>query len=220
MSGSHLIGEIPGIDLGGIIDGGQSIALHRELPPAATVSLCSEVTAIWDKGTSAVIEVSTTASDEAGALFTSGMTMVARGAGGFGGDRGPSAKSSNVPPVREPDDVVSYETRIEQGALYRLTGDLHPVHIDPEAAKMAGFEAPVLHGLCTYGFVGRAIVGSVCKGNPARLRLFEGRFASPVHPGDEIITRIWHENTGAVVQADNQHGDPVLANAKAEVGPP
>ena len=106
--------------------------------------------------------------------------------------------------------------RPEQGAIYRLSGDPNPIHIDPDFATMAGFQAPFLHGLCTYGFVGRAILKALCQNDPTRFTSFEARFADQVYYGDSIITKLWVTTPGeAIVQAETQKGNVVLSQAKA-----
>ena len=215
MAGMGVMGQIEGINPMLILHGSESITLHRELPPDAKVTLQGEITEIWDKGQAAVIGIETTATDDKGPLFSAKASIFARGAGGFGGERGPSAKGFNEPPDREPDHAISDETRPEQAAVYRLSGDRNPLHIDPEFAKVGGFDTPILHGLCTYGFVGRAILKAVCGGDPANFKSFEARFADVVYPGDTITTKLWVDGKEAIVQAETQKGNVVLANAKA-----
>src|SRR5918996_1294695 len=218
MAGMGVMGQLEGINPVMILHGEQSITLHRELPPQAKLTLQGEITALWDKGAAAVIEIETTATDDDGPLFTAKAGIFARGSGGFGGERGPSAKEKNNPPEKEPDHVVSDETRIEQAAIYRLSGDRNPLHIDPEFAKMGGFDTPILHGLCTYGFVGRAILNTLCGGDPARFKSFDARFSDVVYPGDTIITKLWVDGNEAIDQAETQKGNVVVSNAKATIG--
>lgn len=215
MAGMGVMGQIEGINPVMILHGSESIELHRELPPDAKVTLQGELAEIWDKGSAAVIGIQTTASDEKGPLFTAKASIFARGSGGFGGERGPSTKGVNAPPERAPDHVVSDETRIEQAAIYRLSGDRNPLHIDPEFGKAAGFETPILHGLCTYGFVGRAILNTLCGRDPGRFTSFEARFTDVVYPGDTIITKLWVDGNEAIVQAETQKGNVVVSGAKA-----
>src|SRR5690606_28580095 len=108
-------------------------------------------------------------------MWTTRTSLFIRGEGGWGGDRGPSGPR-NVPPDREPDQVVSYQTRPDQALLYRLNGDRNPLHSDPTFAQAAGFPKPILHGLCTYGFTGRALLHAVCGSDPDRFKAMEGRF--------------------------------------------
>ena len=210
-----LIGVVE-IDPVTLLHGEQAITCHREIPPSATARTTGRIAEVWDKGKAAVVTVEGTTEDDGGPLFTTRATLFLRGAGGFGGERGPSTADRNLPPERDPDHVVEHETRAEQAAVYRLSGDRNPLHIDPEFARMAGFEEPFLHGLCTYGFVGRAVLGSVAGGDPARFGGLEGRFADQVYPGDTIVTKVWVVGDGeAIVQAETGTGTVVLSQARA-----
>jgi acyl dehydratase len=199
-----------------ILHGEQSITLHREIPADAKATVTGHISEVWDKEKAAVIGCEGVVEDDDGPLFTAKATLFVRGAGGFGGERGPSTEGRNAPPDRAPDAVVSDETRPEQAAIYRLSGDRNPLHIDPGFATSAGFDKPFLHGLCTYGFVGRAVLAALCGGDPSRLRGFEGRFADRVYCGDTIVTKVWHLGSGeAVVQAETESGNVVLSQARA-----
>lgn len=198
-----------------ILHGEQTITCHRTLPPAAEVQIHGRITEVWDKGKAAVLGFEGTARDSDGDMFTAAATLFVRGAGGFGGERGPSTSGKNQPPDRDPDVVVEYETRREQAAIYRLSGDRNPLHIDPEFATMAGFDAPFNHGLCTFGFVGRAVLAGVFGGDVDAFGALEGRFADQVWPEDTIVTKIWREDGGAVVEAASQKGNVVLSQARA-----
>lgn len=203
------------INLMMLLHGEQGIKLHRELPPEAHVKVVGKVTAVWDKGKAAVIETEGLVQDDKGPLVTTTSTLFIRGAGGFGGERGPSTAGVSEPPDRAPDHVVKDHVQPEQGAIYRLSGDRNPIHIDPDFAKAAGFPAPFLHGLCTYGIVGRAILKAVCGGDPARFVSFSARFADQVFYGDDIVTKIWITGPGeALVRAESQKGNTVLSQAK------
>ena len=180
------------------------------------MKVVGKVTAVWDKGKAAVIETGGVVQDEKGPIVTTTSTLFIRGAGGFGGERGPSTADVNKAPDRAPDVTVEDETRPEQAAIYRLSGDPNPIHIDPDFAKMAGFEKPFLHGLSTYGFVGRAILKGLCGGDPAKFKSFDARFADQVFMGDKIITQMWKTAPGeAIVQAVTQRGNTVLSQGKA-----
>jgi len=208
------------INLMMLLHGEQSIVLHRELPPEANVKITGRVAEVWDKGKAAVIGCEGLVEDDHGPLLTAKATLFIRGAGGFGGERGPSTTGKNDPPDRAPDHVVEDVTRPEQAAIYRLSGDRNPIHVDPDFAKMGGFEKPFLHGLCTYGFVGRAIVKGLCGGDPGRFKSLEARFADQVYLGDKIITKMWVTAPGeAIVQAETQNGNVVLSQAKATFKP-
>jgi len=199
-----------------LLHGEQAITLHREIPPEGNVRVIGRISEVWDKGKAAVLGAEGTVEDDKGPICTTRATLFVRGAGGFGGERGPSTVGLNVAPDRKPDYVAEDVVRPEQGALYRLSGDRNPIHIDPDFAKMAGFEKPFLHGLCTYGFCGRAILSTVCGGDPARFKSLEGRFADLVQYGDTIVTKIWRSGAGeAIVQGETQKGNVVLSQAKA-----
>lgn len=202
-----------------ILHGEQSIELHRPIPPDAKAQVTGRISEVWDKEKAAVIGCEGVVEDDDGPLFTTKATIFIRGAGGFGGERGPAAEG-NQPPEREPDAVFEDHTRPEQAAIYRLSGDRNPLHIDPGFATAAGFDRPFLHGLCTYGFVGRALLHLLCDGDPARVRGFEARFADRVYPGDTIITKVWRVGDGeAVVQAETPKGNVVLSRARARFDP-
>ncbi len=204
------------MNLAMLLHGEQAITLHRELPPEANVKVTGRIAEIWDKGKAAVIASEGIVEDAKGPLLTAKATLFIRGAGGFGGDRGPSTAGLNAAPDRKPDHVIEEVTRPEQAAIYRLSGDRNPLHIDPDFAKMAGFERPFIHGLCTYGFVGRAILRALCGGDAARFQSFEARFADQVYAGDTIVTKLWRTAPGtAIVQAETQKGNVVLSQAKA-----
>jgi acyl dehydratase len=182
-----------------LLHGEQGIELLRPLPANADIVLHSEISEVWDKGKAGVIAVTATAEDSEGPLFKSHSSLFYIGGGGFGGEPGPSTKDRNAPPDRAPDSVVEYPTLPEQGAIYRLSGDLVPLHIDPEFAQAAGYDKPFMHGLCTYGFVGRAALASLCEGDPARFKSMTGRFAERVQFADTIVTKIWYTGEGEAI---------------------
>jgi acyl dehydratase len=173
-----------------LVHGQQSVTLHRPIPVEGTVTLTSEITGIYDKGKAAVVVSETTAVMGGEPLYTNTGSSFMRGEGGWGGDRGPSGPK-NVPPERAPDNEVTYVTDRDQAFVYRLSGDRNPLHTDPAFAAMGGFDTPILHGLCTYGFTGRALLHAVCGSDPANFHHIEGRFASPVIPGDSLTIRTW-----------------------------
>jgi acyl dehydratase len=143
-------------------------------------------------------------------LYSTGSSLFIRGEGGWGGDRGPSGPQ-NVPPEREPDHSVTYVTSPDQALLYRLNGDRNPLHSDPSFAALGGFDRPILHGLCTYGFTGRALLHALCGSDPARFQHVEGRFSSPVLPGDALSIKMWETGPGeAVFTTSKQDGTVVI----------
>jgi acyl dehydratase len=185
----HAAGDI---DMTRLVHGSQSIELHKEIPVEGTVASTSRISAIYDKGKSAVIEMTSASVETAtGApMFSTVSTVVIRGAGGFGGERGPAAGAS-VLPDRAPDAVAEMATRADQALIYRLSGDRNPLHSDPSFAERAGFARPILHGLCTYGVTGRALLRSFCDSDPARFKAMDARFTSPVLPGETLTVRMW-----------------------------
>jgi acyl dehydratase len=201
-----------------ILHGEQRIELHAPIPAEGTITTTPTIKAIYDKGKGALVVVETESLDEKGRLlFRNTSGIFARGEGGFGGDRGPSG-AKNVVPDRKPDKSVSLKTRADQALLYRLSGDMNPLHADPDFAKMAGFDRPILHGLCTYGFAGRAVLQAYCGNDPARLKSFEVRFSGVVYPGETITTDMWQVAPGQIiVTAKTERGEAVLSSAAAEV---
>jgi acyl dehydratase len=202
-----------------LVHGEQAIRLHREIPTAGEVSTVGEITGIYDKGKGAVIVMESTSTDTSDGepLFTSTSSVFIRGEGGWGGDRGPSGPR-NVPPERAPDHEVTYRTREDQALVYRLSGDRNPLHSDPAFAAMGGFDRPILHGLCTYGFTGRALLHTLADGDPARFRAMEGRFSSPVLPGEALTVRMWADGDAAVFQTLGEDGRVVLDAGRVEAG--
>jgi len=193
-----------------MVHGTEGIELYGEIPPDGELESVGEITGIWDKGKAAVAEVEATATLVATGkpLFKIKMSMFCRGAGDFGGERGPSP--SFELPSRKPDHEVVYATREDQALTYRLSGDRNPLHSDPAFAKMGGFERPILHGLCTYGFTGRALLHTLCGGDPSRFKAMDGRFSKPVMPGDALTVQMWVDGKKALFVTRNQNGDVVL----------
>ena len=200
QGGGGAMRSVGDIDMTKLVHGEQAIELAGPIPVEGTISTTGTITGIYDKGKGAVIVTESESVDaKTGELrFRSRSSVYIRGAGGFGGDRGPSGPR-NEPPDRAPDVSVTYPTREDQALTYRLSGDRNPLHSDPEFAKLAGFDRPILHGLCTYGVTGRALLHSLCGGDPARFTSMEGRFSSPVYPGEELTVNMWREGDGAAV---------------------
>jgi acyl dehydratase len=215
------IGQVVEINPVMVLHGEQRFAIRSPIPTKGKLTTSGKISAIYDKGSGAVVVVDSETKDAGGTtLFANTASIFIRGAGGFGGERGPSATSKNVPPERKPDHTIEYKTSTDQAALYRLSGDRNPLHIDPEFAKLGGFDRPILHGLCTFGHVGRAILHGCCGGDPAKFKDFEVRFSGVVFPGETIVTQIWQESSNRVlVQATAaERGEVVIANAGATVG--
>lgn len=191
-----------------IVHAGQSLTISRPVAPGGEIDVTGEVTAVWDKGKHASIEVTTRGTDDDGEVFVAvGQTMVL-GGGGFGGERGPASPDE---PEGPPDTTVDDEVRPEQAAIYRLSGDRNPLHIDPDAARKAGFDDVFLHGLCTFGFAARALVNAVGNGDPDTLRSISCRFAKPVLLGAPLRTEVWLD--GDQVRFRTSQGSVVALSA-------
>lgn len=212
--------DLPGcdIDLASVLHGSQEIVLHRPLPTAARATVRTRISDVWDKGKAAVIVQEGEARDESGEpLFTTRSSIFVRGEGGWGGDRGPSTKVDL--PDRAPDADVSYATTPHQAMLYRLCGDRNPLHADPQFAARAGFPAPILHGLCSYGITLREVVDALLDADTSAVAGFSARFAGVVFPGETIRVRAWDKGEQILVSATvaspdaARDGAPVLADA-------
>ncbi|MFI5309298.1 MAG: MaoC/PaaZ C-terminal domain-containing protein, partial [Polyangiales bacterium] len=198
-----------------LVHGEQGIELGGALPAEGTLRATGKIAAIYDKGKGAVV-VSETESVDAKTgelLWRTRSSAFIRGAGGFGGERGPSGPV-NEPPSRKPDHEVTYQTRPDQALLYRLSGDRNPLHSDPEFAARAGFPRPILHGLCTYGFTGRALLHTLCGSDPARFKSMAGRFSKPVFPGEALTIAMWVDGKTCIFQTKNERGEVVLDQGK------
>jgi acyl dehydratase len=207
--GGMNLAAVGDLNMANLVHGEQSIALHQPIPVEGTLVTTGRITGIYDKGSGMVIASEATSKlKETGApLLTTSMSAFIRGAGGWGGDRGPSGPK-NEPPTREPDHVVTYKTRDDQALTYRLSGDRNPLHSDPEFAKLGGFPRPILHGLCTYGFTGRALLHALCGSDDARFKGMDARFARPVMPGDTLTVKMWVVGDGeAIYTTEDQNGE-------------
>ncbi len=188
----------------------QYVELHQPLPVTGTVRTVSTVTGIYDKGSGALVASENRAVDAASGepLVTTRSGVFIRGEGGFGGERGSDPPWER--PERAPDHTVVLETRPEQALVYRLSGDRNPLHADPKFAARGGFDRPILHGLCTYGFTGRALLHALCGSDPARFGSMYGRFSKPVWPGDTLTVSIWAGGNGAALFQTTRPGGVVV----------
>lgn len=186
-----------------VLHGEQWLTLHAPLPATGTVKSHSRVLDVVDKGPDkgAIIYSAREITDAqtGAALATVMQSTVCRGDGGSGGPR----ETAVVPkpqaiPDRAPDETVSLSTRPESALLYRLCGDLNPLHADPAVAAAAGFDRPILHGLASYAVAGHAVLKACCDYDPARLHRFDVRFANPVYPGETLVTELWRLGEGEV----------------------
>ncbi|MFE6130258.1 MaoC/PaaZ C-terminal domain-containing protein [Streptomyces sp. NPDC056437] len=222
-AGKGVVGGLTGpgldIDLASVLHGGQTVRLHRPIPPGGTALSTTRVAAVYDKGKAAVLVLRTEAADDDGPLWTNDSQIFVRGEGGFGGDRGPSSRTEL--PAREPDKTVEKRIREDQALLYRLSGDLNPLHADPEFAARAGFDRPILHGLCSYGMTLKAVVDTLLDGDVNRVRSYTTRFAGIVFPGETLRIRMWRRTEGTEgirvsVTAVERDDAPVLADTTVE----
>lgn len=177
-----------------MVHASQSLELLRTLGPVGTVRVEAEVAAIWDKGKNSIVEIEGVGSDDEGPVFRTRSSTMILGVGDWGGERGPSSPPADDP--GEPDLVIEDEIRPEQAAIYRLSGDRNPLHIDPDAARRAGFPDVFLHGLCTLGFAARAAIASNDDADPRALRSISCRFSKPVQLGRPLTTQIWRGSDG------------------------
>jgi (3R)-3-hydroxyacyl-CoA dehydrogenase / 3a,7a,12a-trihydroxy-5b-cholest-24-enoyl-CoA hydratase / enoyl-CoA hydratase 2 len=183
-----------------LLHGEQYLELKRPLPLNATVTNKARIARIYDKGSGALVLLDVNSYDESGtALAYNQVSLFIRGLGGFGGERGPSASTFEIPD-RSPDAVHHERTNPNQALLYRLSsGDRNPLHADPAFAAAGGFERPILHGLCTFGFAGRAVLKQFAGNDPARFKSIRARFARHVFPGETLVTDMWAEPDGRVL---------------------
>jgi len=204
-----------------VLHASESLRLHRPIPAQGTVVGRARITSILDKGpkVGALIFAERTLTDKASGelLATAVHATMARGNGGFGGASGPSPAAVKLP-ESAPDRHCDLPTSPSQALLYRLSGDWNPLHADPDVATVAGFERPILHGLCTYGVVCHALLKSLCDYEPARLKRFDARFTSPVYPGETIRTEIWGARGEVLFHATAlERGVVVLNNGLAMI---
>jgi acyl dehydratase len=190
-----------GGDLAMVVHGAQRFRVHKPFAPSGELGSTATIRGIYDMRKFASVLVDTQTKDEKGELVAEGTwTIIYRGHGGFGGEPPPKEPSDIAVPKDRPADFrIEEPTAPEQALLYRLSGDPNPLHADPEFAKKVGFEqGPILHGLCTYGFMVRHVAKGACGGDATRLTGFDGRFSKPVWPGNTIVTQGWIVAPGKV----------------------
>ena len=193
-----------------MVHGEQGIELLGEIPPDGEIESVGECSAIWDKGSAAVLEFTSESRNVATGqlLLRTKTSLFCRGEGGWGGDRGPSDKLEF--PDRSPDKKITYSTREDQALTYRLSGDRNPLHSDPSFAALGGFDKPILHGLCTYGMTGRALLHGLCEGDASRFLSMNARFSKPVIPGDSLTVSMWVDGQKAFFRTENQNNEIVI----------
>jgi len=208
------------INLAGILHGEQDLIFHNPIPTEGSLVTEGKITHMYDKGDKGalVIGESDTFSSNGKKLFTSIITLFSRLDGGFGGEAAP--KETFKYPNKKPDFEIDATPTLDQPLIYRLSGDVFALHVDSEFAKMAGFEKPIMHGLCTYGYSCRALIQSLTPGEPEKVRRLKCRFSKPLYPGDPIKIQIWktEDNTAVWKTINAKTGDEVITNGIFEYG--
>jgi len=186
-----------------VVHGEQKVELHRPMPTEAKITADSRVVGAFDKGPKGAVIVTETVLRDAGdgaPIATLTSSTFARGDGGFGGPSEGQAPPHEVP-TRAPDQSIDFPTRPDQALLYRLSGDRNPLHSDPDVAAAAGFPRPILHGLCTYGITGRAVLQACADYDPARIASHQVRFSAPVCPGETVTVDLWRDGDAVSFEA-------------------
>lgn len=214
------VGQVPGLQFNPVmlLHGEQDLEIKKPIPTAGEVETSGKVSGIYDKGKAAlvVMETETRLKGDSDPLFVNRFSLFLRGEGGFGGDSGPAA--GNEAPDRAPDGTVESKTLPQQALLYRLSGDKNPLHADPGFAKMGGFDVPILHGLCSYGIVCKAVVDNALGGDTSKVARYQARFAGVVFPGETIVTSFWKDGNTILINASTkERGTPVITNAAITV---
>jgi acyl dehydratase len=208
--------NVPGLEfnLALVLHGEQEIELHQPLPPEAKLKSETRIVEIYDKGKAALLLLELSTVDAGGdPLFTNRMSLFLRGEGGFGGPAGP--KTQNSAPDREPDGSVESKTLPQQALLYRLNGDKNPLHCDPDFAKLAGFDIPIIHGLCSYGIACKAVVDNALGGDVTQVARYSARFAGVGFPGETFVTRYWRENDTILIECHAKERDAIIISNAA-----
>lgn len=209
-----------GVDYTKLLHGDQATVFHKAIPVSGTVSSRITVRDVVDRDEKgAIIYLDRTLTDKATGdlLATLSMGVFCRGEGGFGGPNKTAPQVHEIP-ARAADMVCDLPTVPQAALIYRLSGDLNPLHADPIMARKVGFDRPILHGLATYGIVGHAILKSICGYDPARLASLSGRFSAPVYPGETIRTEIWQDGATISFRATAiERNAIVMNNGRAEI---
>ena len=200
-----------------VVHGEQALEIHNPLPKSAMISTTAVIEGIYDKGSGALIVMRFDSKDKNGnPLCTNWVSAFVRGAGGFGGTAQPKKDMPSIP-QKSPDFVFDAPTDINQAALYRMSGDRNPLHIDPDIAKRVGFKEPILHGLCTYGVACRRFVQEVFKGDAGKIKSYSARFSNPVIPGESLQVKTWQVRpTLFLLEVYNAKGEAVIRNGVIE----
>ncbi|KAG1149564.1 hypothetical protein G6F37_001011 [Rhizopus arrhizus] len=208
-----------------LLHGEQFLSLKKPIPTSGTLKSTAHLIDVLDKGKGASVVVGVTTVDESGeVVFENEFTLFIRGSGGFNGkqkgeDRG-AATAANKVPNRKPDAIVTEKTNEDQAALYRLSGDYNPLHIDPEMSSIGGFDVPILHGLCSFGISGKHVLKTFGNNDPAAFKNIKARFAKHVFPGETLETSMWKEGNKVIFQTRVIERDVIaISNAAVELNP-
>ena len=215
------INDIPGLRFEPmqLLHGEHRIEFHKSLPAEGEIKNKAEITGIFDKGSGAVLVIEVISElENGGILAVNQFKVFIRGLGGFGGERGPAAENFSIP-ERAPDFIHTDETLPQQALLYRLSGDRNPLHVDPKRAAVGGFDRPILHGLCSFGYASRAIAATVLGYDAGRIKSISCRFKNVVYPGGKLVTKIWQLNDDQILFQvhDNENDQIVLDNGIVEL---
>ena len=205
-----------------LLHSAQRTELIRPFPPAGTMQTTAEVRGVWDMKIGAMVIIDTATAVDGEPTAKTSWQLLLRGEGGFGGERPPKLLRTRPPADRQPDFACEVPTLENQALLYRLNGDINPIHSHPEVAAEAGFDRPILHGLCFYGIAARAALRELAGDDPSRFRAFEARFAKVVMPGDTLLVEGWkldESGQAAIKVAVKESGDVAIANALFEFAP-
>lgn len=197
-----------------LVHGEQYLELYQPIPVEGILTSYPKISGIFDKGKGALIEIDVVSNNSKGeAVFMNRYSAFIRGEGGFGGESVP--EPGNEPPDRSPDRIVAMPTLPQQALIYRLSGDINPLHADPGFAAMAGFEKPILHGLCSFGFAARAVLQEYCADNTSKFKAIKARFSRHVYPGETIVTEMWQVKDDQIILRCKtaERGEYCLTNA-------
>ncbi|MDM8515795.1 SDR family NAD(P)-dependent oxidoreductase [Desulfobacterales bacterium HSG16] len=214
--------KMTNVNLAGILHGEQELTFHAPIPPEGTLTTEGRITKYYDKGKekgALVVVESDTWHSTGKKLFSGVITIFSRLDGGFGGSENAPKKTVKYP-TKRPDFVVKAVPSENQPLIYRLSGDVFQLHVDPEFARISGFEKPIMHGLCTHGYACRALIESLIPGAPEKMRRFDCRFTKPLYPGIPIETQIWKTEDGKAVwrTLNAETGEDVISNGVFEYG--
>ena len=211
-----------GGDLSMIVHGAQKVTIEKPIAPEGTLETVATIRGFYDLRKFAVVLIDTESKDSSGAVVArTTWNIVYRDAGGFGGDTPPREAAPKIPKDQPADFKFEETTSPEQALLYRLSGDLNPLHADPEFAKNVGFaQGPILHGLCTYGYALRHVTKGACGGDASKIRSFDASFKRPVWPGETLITEGWTIEPGTVAfqTSVKERAEIVLGGGWAKIG--